>query len=68
MWQIYNVIPLSDVAYIGVIHPAHKPLAELFINAGVAVLCEKPLAVNAKQAKAVFELAREKNVFVMEVR
>ena len=38
------------------------------IEAGKNVLCEKPLTMNLKQAKAIIALAREKKVFFMEVR
>ena len=53
--------------YIGTVHPSHKPISEIFINAGIAVLAEKPLTVNAREARAVIDLARERNVFLMEV-
>ena len=39
----------------------------MFINAGINVLCEKPFTVNATEAKAIIDLAKQKNVFVMEV-
>ena len=56
-----------DVVYIGTVHPVHKPICEMFINAGINILCEKPFTVNATEAKAIIDLARQKNVFVMEV-
>jgi len=43
---------------------AHYDLATLFIENGVPVLIEKPLAVNAEQGRAIVNLAKEKNVIV----
>jgi predicted dehydrogenase len=36
------------------------------LNHGKHVLCEKAFSINAKQAKAMVDLAREKNLFLME--
>lgn len=36
------------------------------LKAGKNVLCEKPLTVNAQQAKLLAEVAKDKNVFLME--
>ena len=58
--------PQVEVVYVGAINPAHLPLAKIFIEAGKAVLCEKPLAMNLKETKKLVELAREKGVFLME--
>ena len=40
-----------DAVYIATPHPFHKPCAELFLNAGKHVLCEKPMAYNTKLAE-----------------
>jgi len=55
-----------DAVYIATPHPFHKPCAELFLNAGKHVLCEKPICVNASEAKALFECAERNGVFLME--
>ena len=55
-----------DAVYISTIHPFHKPCAELFMNNGKHVLCEKPVCVNANQAQALKECAQKNNVFLME--
>ena len=57
---------LIDAVYIATPHPFHKPCAELFINAKKHVLCEKPLCVNANEAKKLKDAAIENNVFLME--
>ena len=55
-----------DIIYIGTPHPQHYDNVMLFLNAGVAVICEKPLAVNAAQTEKMIAKAREKDVFFME--
>lgn len=55
-----------DAVYIATPHPFHKPCAELFLNFGKHVLCEKPLCVNAKEAEALSICAGKNNVFLME--
>jgi predicted dehydrogenase len=39
----------------------HAPVATAFLNAGIHVICEKPLAVSLAQGEALAKLAREKN-------
>lgn len=42
----------------------HAPLAIYIINQGINVLIEKPIALSMKEANAIVEAAREKNVKV----
>jgi len=58
--------PDVDVVYVATVHPLHKENCLLGLRAGKAVLCEKPFTINAAQAEAVIELAREKKLFLME--
>ncbi len=55
-----------DIIYVATPHPFHAPCSLLAIEAGKAVLCEKPFTVNASEARQVVEAARHKGVFVME--
>jgi len=55
-----------DVVYIGSPHPMHKENSLLCLEAGKAVLCEKPFTMNAAEAEAVVNVAREKELFLME--
>ena len=55
-----------DAIYIATPHPFHAPCAEIFLKAGKHVLCEKPLCVNAAQAKSLKACAEENGVFLME--
>ncbi|OOQ89231.1 putative dimeric dihydrodiol dehydrogenase [Penicillium brasilianum] len=55
-----------DIVYIGTPHGYHYRDCMEAIAAGKNVLCEKAFTLNAKQAKEIFEAAREKNVYVAE--
>ncbi len=55
-----------DGIYVGTIHPLHFPCVKMCLEAGKAVLCEKPVAMNAGELKEMIALAEEKNVFFME--
>lgn len=58
--------PEIDVIYIGTPHTEHKMNAELCIDHGKAVLCEKPFTVNQKEADQLIAKAKQNNVFLME--
>lgn len=52
--------------YVATTHDMHGYFTKLSVELGVPVLCEKPFTVNEKEAREVFSLAREKNVYVSE--
>ena len=58
--------PEVDAIYVSTPHSHHKDNAILCLEAGKAVLCEKPLTVNAAQAEAMVAAARRNDVFLME--
>ena len=58
--------PEIDIVYVATPHPMHHTAAKLCLNAGKAVLCEKPFTVNATEAEEVIALARERKLFLME--
>ena len=58
--------PDVDVIYVATPHPFHKECAILCLEAGKAVLCEKPLTVDAEQAEEMIATARECQQFLME--
>lgn len=58
--------PDVDIVYVATPHPFHAPCSLLAIEAGKAVMCEKPFTVNAREAQSVVDAARRKGVFVME--
>jgi predicted dehydrogenase len=55
-----------DAIYVATPHPAHHDNVILALNAGKPVLCEKPFAVNAKQAQAMVDAAAKNKVALME--
>lgn len=58
--------PEVEAVYVSVIHPGHKDAALLAIDAGKAVLVEKPFTMNAAEAHEVVAAARARGVFLME--
>jgi predicted dehydrogenase len=58
--------PDVEIVYAATPHPFHAGNAELCLEAGKAVLCEKPFTVNAAEAERVVGIAREKGLFLME--
>lgn len=58
--------PGVEGVYVNVNHDMHETYTRLSIENGKPVLCEKPFAVNEKAAKAIFDYAREKDVYVSE--
>lgn len=55
-----------DVIYIGTPNNMHHDNTMMFLEAGRAVVCEKPLASNAREVQAMIDKAREKKLFFME--
>lgn len=58
--------PEVDIVYIAVPHNFHHALVLEALAAGKAVLCEKPMGINAAECEAQIEAAREHGVFLME--
>jgi len=58
--------PELDVVYIATTNNLHFEHTMMCLEAGKAVLCEKPLASNLSQVEQMVNKAREKNVFLME--
>ena len=58
--------PNVDVVYVATPHPFHLEGARLALEAGKHVLIEKPLAMNAREARELVTLAEAKGLFLME--
>jgi len=58
--------PDIDIVYIATPHPMHAANTLLALRAGKAVLCEKPFAMNRREAGEMVALARAKRLFLME--
>jgi len=65
-YQAMLADPDVDVVYICTPNGSHFAMAAQAVRAGKHILCEKPLTVNAAQARRLADLAREHNVFAME--
>jgi predicted dehydrogenase len=58
--------PDVDVVYVATPHSRHHDDTLLYVEAGKHVLCEKPLALSARQAERMVAAARAAGVFLME--
>ena len=58
--------PEVEAVYISTPHSFHAEWAVKAAEAGKHILCEKPLALNAAEAMAVVEAARQNRVFLLE--
>ncbi|MGN0999339.1 MAG: Gfo/Idh/MocA family protein [Faecousia sp.] len=58
--------PEVDLVYIAVPNTFHYDLCKQALNAGKAVLVEKPFAMNDRQAAELIALAEEKGLFLCE--
>ena len=58
--------PEVDAIYVATPHTLHREHSILALNAGKAVLCEKPFTINAGECREVVRVAREKNLFPLE--
>jgi len=55
-----------DVVHVATPHAFHVEHATMALEAGAAVLCEKPLALNAQEADRLIATARDEKQFLME--
>lgn len=58
--------PEVDVVYIATPHGLHADHVQLCLTHNKPVLCEKAFALNLQQTKTMINLARERNIFLME--
>jgi predicted dehydrogenase len=65
-WGDLGRDPEVDVVYVATPHAGHHAATRLLIEAGKAVLCEKPLTLDLASAQDVIGLARTRGVFLME--
>jgi predicted dehydrogenase len=55
-----------DIVYVGTPHIAHHAATKLMLEAGKAVLCEKPFTLTAAETKSLLATARANGVFLAE--
>jgi predicted dehydrogenase len=58
--------PEVDVIYVATPHNDHFPSARICLEAGKAVLVEKPLTVTAAEAEELISVASDRGLFLME--
>ncbi|MDR3121063.1 MAG: Gfo/Idh/MocA family oxidoreductase [Clostridiales bacterium] len=58
--------PDVDIVYVATPHHLHEEHTILALRAGKHVLCEKPIAVNAKQAANMYAEAEKRGLFLMD--
>lgn len=58
--------PLVDVIYIATPHPFHHEQTLLCLKHGKPVVCEKPLAINHRQASEMIATSQRTKTFLME--
>ena len=58
--------PNVQIVYVGNLHIYRRSIGELCLMNSKHVLLEKPMACNLEDAKYLIELARSKNLFLME--
>ncbi len=58
--------PDIDVIYVATTHAQHRAHALLALDAGKHVLVEKAFTLNAREAREIVSLARERRLFCME--
>ncbi|GAA4977207.1 Gfo/Idh/MocA family oxidoreductase [Algibacter aquimarinus] len=58
--------PNIDAIYIATPHALHKENTLLCLENGIAVLCEKPFAMNSSEVDEMISKAKENNVLLME--
>jgi predicted dehydrogenase len=58
--------PDIDVIYIATPHPFHVENTLLCLEHGKAVLCEKPMGMDAQEVKMMIDKAKSKQLFLME--
>ncbi len=58
--------PEIDIVYVATHHPFHFENTRSCLEAGKAVICEKPVTMNRRELEILVRIAREKKVFLME--
>jgi predicted dehydrogenase len=65
-WQALAEDPDVDVVYVATPHSAHHAASMVCLQAGKAVLCEKPFTLDLPTSQELVETARERGLFLME--
>ena len=58
--------PEIDAVYIATPHALHKENTIMCLKKGIAVLCEKPFAMNQEEVSEMIKVAKDDNILLME--
>jgi len=58
--------PDLDAVYIATPHALHKDNTIMCLKKGIAVLCEKPFAMDSKEVYEMIAVAKQENILLME--
>ncbi len=65
-WDAIAADPEVDIVYVATHHPFHFQNTLSCLEAGKAVICEKPITMNRQELDILVRIARENKVFLME--
>ncbi len=65
-WDAIAADPDLDIVYVATHHPFHFQNTRSCLEAGKAVICEKPITMNRQELDILVRIARENKVFLME--
>ncbi len=61
-WQSLLADPSIEAVHVCTPNALHAPMSKAALEAGKAVLCEKPLTLNVEEARELVDLAKAKNL------
>ncbi len=59
-----DLVSEVDAVYVATPHSSHRDVSVNLLQAGVPVLCEKPMAVNAAQVRQMIEISQLSEAFL----
>lgn len=65
-WEAMAADPEIDIVYVATHHPFHFQNTRECLEAGKAVICEKPITMNRRELETLLRIARENHTFLME--
>ena len=65
-YEALVALPELDLVYIATPHTAHYDNALLCLEAGISVLCEKPLGMSVAEVSTMLDAAEQHGVYLME--
>lgn len=66
-YQSLISLPEVDALYVATPHSSHFELSAESLRNKKAVLCEKPMTINATETMALIDISRKNNTLLMEI-